>query len=197
MKSFSVGRSVIFSLALAVFCPSQAREGVFDVATAGGSTISLDFINPDIVRVTTILPGENPGEATPASVLTPVPFTGNVTEDTSHFFAVTTSAGLRVAVDKTTGSVSLTAGRAGVLDLGERKICPCGKRRSLIPYSLSPPSSAGACPGRSGVGGSLRHFPFGGTGSSPGLPKGLQRRMRQVAKRLPLSAPCTRSASMA
>lgn len=129
MKSFSVGRSVIFSLALAVFCPSQAREGVFDVATAGGSTVSLDFINPDIVRVTTILPGENPGEATPASVLTPVPFTGNVTEDTSHFFAVTTSAGLRVAVDKTTGSVSLTAGRAGVLDLGERKICPCGKRR--------------------------------------------------------------------
>lgn len=129
MKSFSVGRSVIFSLALAVFCPLQAREGVFDVATTGGATVSLDFINPDIVRVTTLLPGEKQGEPTPASVLTPVPFDGTVTEDTSRFFAVTTSAGLRVAVDKTTGSVSLMAGRAGVLDLGERKICPCGKRR--------------------------------------------------------------------
>lgn len=129
MKSFSVGRSVVFSLALAVFCPLQAREGVFDVATTGGATVSLDFINPDIVKVTTLLPGEKQGEPTPASVLTPVPFDGTVTEDTSRFFAVTTSAGLRVAVDKTTGSVSLMAGRAGVLDLGERKICPCGKRR--------------------------------------------------------------------
>ena len=38
---------------------------------------------------------------------------------------------------------------------------------------------------------------FYGTGSYPPLPKGLQRRIRQIANRLPFQAPCLESASIA
>lgn len=89
--------------------PASGQEnGVFTTPTENGRSVTVEFINDNIVRVTNSLPGEQSPYSGAAS-LKALPFGGTVAE-TRRGPVYATPEGLTVSVSRQDGAVSITAG---------------------------------------------------------------------------------------
>lgn len=130
MKSYLLSATLVV---ITTAMPTGAEAvNVVDVTTPQGRTVKVDVVTPDIIRVTNLAPGETETE-TVAPAVNPMTELGSITVgrqgDVQTF---TTTAGVTVRVDASTGAVDITAGAGrAVADNGVRTTADGRRTMSL------------------------------------------------------------------
>lgn len=124
--------SYMSSAALAVMIASAwshaSAVNVVDVTTPAGNTVKVDIITPDIIRVANLAPGEKDLPQLDPAVAPMSDLGGVKVNRAGTITSFTTSAGVSVRVDATTGGVDITSGGSkAVSDPGVRTLAD-GKR---------------------------------------------------------------------
>lgn len=133
---------------------SATADGTVTTVLPDGRTVVVRAYTPDIIRVENFARGETPTR-TQASVLGVMPFDGTV-KSAATTTTLTTSAGLAVTLDRTTGAVTFTAQKQG--EAPRRLLADSGVRSAgsgEVSMSLSP-AAGGAFYGAGERGHSLK-----------------------------------------
>ncbi|MDE5735042.1 MAG: DUF5110 domain-containing protein [Duncaniella sp.] len=139
---FAKTAAAVAVIAVAGWSCAQAVN-VVDVTTPQGRTVKVDLITPDIVRVVNLAPGEaDRAQVIPA--VTPMDAIGSMAVDrTGTVTSFTTSTGLSVRVDASTGGVDISSGSSrAISDSGVRT--SAGGRRTMTISTMGGGSFYGA-----------------------------------------------------
>lgn len=135
----------ILLITLGATLGAQARvasPSSITTTTADGRTVTVTAITPDILKVTNMLPGEQPLPSR-ATVLTNTGYRPDIASVGSFTTTMTTSSGVTAIVDDRTGVLTITAGPGKVItDPGTRTIA--GGRTELDLSTTSSGSMYGA-----------------------------------------------------
>ncbi|MCM1522223.1 MAG: DUF5110 domain-containing protein [Muribaculaceae bacterium] len=127
MKS-SVLTTIVSLMAAASWLTAPAAE-VIDVTTAQGRHLTIDVVTPDIIRVTNLAKGEKDFRSLDPAVSSAGDVHAPKVDSFGNMRTFTTSAGVTVRADVSTGAVDITAGGGrSVYDNGVRTMAD-GKQR--------------------------------------------------------------------
>ena len=115
---------IVLALAAIMAFPCAGRVGINGIAvgTPTGRYVTVDAVNPNILRVTNILLGEKPMESRGVVLEEDTSYRPDIAK-VGNLTIMTTSSGVTATIDNTTGALTISAGPSRTFtDTGEREM---------------------------------------------------------------------------